>query len=116
MLFCGTQDGFCCRCDMTGSALEHTKPDLALPARDNPRRIFVHPLEGYMPIPVSLGRFSKIFRVPAAYVAVALSMALPSLASAQSTDEVAAQAQTTYYACYVPGTGTVYRIKLPGLP
>lgn len=50
---------------------------------------------------------------------LALPLALTLTVIALGAAPLAAQATaegTTLYACYVPGTGTVYRIKGPGLP
>jgi hypothetical protein len=44
--------------------------------------------------------------------ALALMAAAPGAASAQST----LNGETTLYACYVPKSGTVYRIKVEGTP
>ncbi|MGH7555065.1 MAG: tail fiber domain-containing protein [Longimicrobiales bacterium] len=46
---------------------------------------------------------------------VAIGPALTALLMIATPESAAAQA-TVYYACYVPSSGTVYRIKEPGLP
>jgi hypothetical protein len=41
--------------------------------------------------------------------------AIALVSTAAMVQEVAAQEVAVYHACYIPGTGTVYRIKAPGL-
>ena len=63
-----------------------------------------------MSSPVRRRGLSPATAILAAVSALALSMSVSAPVSAQTTTE------PTMYACYVPLTGTVYRIKTPGAP
>jgi hypothetical protein len=53
----------------------------------------------------------KTIRFFAPLAAITLAMIAPNAGSAQTTTT-----ETTMHACYVPKTGTVYRIKVTGTP
>ena len=63
-----------------------------------------------MSSPVRRRGLSPATAILAAVSALALSMSVSAPLSAQTTTD------QTMYACYVPLTGTVYRIKTPGAP